>query len=113
MKAAYAYGQYLGNRYKGFANVAWLNGNDFNHWTIPEDDRLVQAVSKGIRSVAPNQLQTVELHVRTSSSFDDPRWIPLIELNSVHVRRRFCHQIDRGSGFREGDDFAQRFFAGE
>ena len=85
MKAAYAYGQYLGNRYKGFANVAWLNGNDFNHWTIPEDDRLVQAVSKGIRSAAPNQLQTVELHVRTSSSFDDPRWIPLIELNSVYT----------------------------
>ncbi len=85
LKAAYAYGQYLGNRYKGYANVAWLNGNDFNHWTIPEDDRLVQAVSKGIRSAAPNQLQTVELHVRTSSSFDDPRWIPLIELNSVYT----------------------------
>ena len=85
MKPAYAYGQYLGNRYKGYANIAWLNGNDFNHWTIPEDDRLVQAVSKGIRSVAPNQLQTVELHVRTSSSFDDPRWIPLIELNSVYT----------------------------
>lgn len=85
MKAAYAYGQYLGNRYKGHANVAWLNGNDFNHWTIPEEDSLVQAVSKGIRSEAPNQLQTVELHVRTSSSFDDPRWIPLIELNSVYT----------------------------
>ena len=85
MKAAYAYGQYLGNRYKGYSNVAWLNGNDFNLWTIPEDDKLVQAVSKGIRSVAPNQLQTVELNVRTSSSFDDPRWIPLIELNSTYT----------------------------
>ena len=30
MKAAYAYGQYLGNRYKRFSNLAWLNGNDFN-----------------------------------------------------------------------------------
>jgi hypothetical protein len=84
-KAAYAYGQYLGNRYKDYSNVAWLNGNDFNLWTIPEDDKLVQAVSKGIRSVAPLQLQTVELNVRTSSSFDDPRWIPFIELNSTYT----------------------------
>jgi hypothetical protein len=85
MKAAYAYGQYLGNRYKGYNNVAWINGNDFNLWTVPKDDDLVQAVSKGIRSAAPNQLQTVELHVRTSSSFDDPRWIPLIELNGTYT----------------------------
>ncbi len=85
VKAAYAYGQYLGNRYRSFRNVSWINGNDFNLWTVPSDDDLVQAVAKGIRSVAPGQLQTVELHVRTSSSFDDPRWIPLIELNSVYT----------------------------
>ena len=85
MKAAYAYGQYLGNRYKGYNNVAWINGNDFNLWTVPKDDDLVQAVSKGIRAAAPNQIQTVELHVRTSSSFDDPRWIPLIELNGTYT----------------------------
>jgi Protein of unknown function (DUF4038)/Putative collagen-binding domain of a collagenase len=85
MKAAYAYGQYLGNRYKGYTNLAWLNGNDFDNWTIPEDDDLVQAVAKGIRSASPNQIQSVELHVRTSSSFDDPRWIPLIELNGTYT----------------------------
>ncbi len=85
MEAAYAYGQFLGNRYKGFNNVMWINGNDFNLWTVPPDDDLVQAVSKGIRSAAPDQLQTVELHVRTSSSFDDPRWIPLSDLNSTYT----------------------------
>lgn len=85
MKAAYAYGQYLGNRYKGYNNVAWINGNDFNLWTVPQDDDLVQTVSKGIRAAAPNQIQTVELHVRTSSSFDDPRWIPLIDLNGTYT----------------------------
>jgi hypothetical protein len=84
-EAAYAHGQYLGRRYGGFKNVLWISGNDFDTWTVPEDDDLVQAVSKGIRSVAPTQLQTVELHVRTSSSFDDPRWVPLIELNSVYT----------------------------
>jgi hypothetical protein len=85
MKAAFAYGQFLGNRYKGFPNLAWINGNDFDLWTVPEDDSLVQEVAKGIRSVAPQQLQTAELHVRTSSSFDDPRWIPLIDLNSTYT----------------------------
>lgn len=85
LQAARAYGEFLGNRYKAYTNVAWINGNDFNLWTVPEDDKLVQAVSKGIRSVAPNQIQTVELNVRTSSSFDDPRWIPLIELNGTYT----------------------------
>ena len=85
MQVAFQYGQFLGRRYGKFANVGWLNGNDFNQWTQPEDDSLVRAVSKGIRSAAPHQLQTVELHVLTSSSFDDPRWIPLIELNSTYT----------------------------
>jgi hypothetical protein len=85
MKAAYAFGEYMGNRYKGYNNVAWISGNDFDYWTVPEDDDLVQAVSKGIRSAAPNQIQTVELHVRTSSSFDDPRWVPLVELNGTYT----------------------------
>jgi Protein of unknown function (DUF4038) len=26
---AFAYGQYLGNRYKGFPNIVWMHGNDF------------------------------------------------------------------------------------
>ena len=85
LQAAYAYGQYLGRRYKRFDNVLWLNGNDFNNWRNSTDDALVQAVAKGIRSVDPDQLQTVELNVFTSSSFDDPTWIPLIDLNSTYT----------------------------
>lgn len=85
VKAAYAYGQYLGGRYKRFANVLWLNGNDFNSWRNPADDALVQAVAKGIRSVDPGALQTVELNVFTSSSLDDPTWAPLIDLNSTYT----------------------------
>ena len=85
LTAAYAYGQYLGNRYKDFPNVAWLNGNDFNSWKDPKDDALVQAVAKGIKSTDPGHLQTVELNVFTSSSFDDPTWVPLISLNSTYT----------------------------
>ena len=85
LAAAYAYGQYLGKRYKSFPNVAWLNGNDFNTWKDPKDDALVQAVAKGIKSTDPGHLQTVELNIFTSSSFDDPTWVPLISLNSTYT----------------------------
>ena len=85
LAAAHAYGEYLGQRYKGFANIAWLNGNDFNTWKDPNDDALVQAVAKGIKSADPGHLQTVELNVFTSSSFDDPTWVPLTSLNSTYT----------------------------
>ena len=66
VQAAFAYGQYLGKRYQRFANILWLNGNDFNTWKNSTDDALVQAVAKGIHSVDPDQLQTVELNVFNS-----------------------------------------------
>lgn len=83
--AAYAYGRYLGNRYKRFANIIWLNGNDFNTWKNPVDDDLVTAVALGIKSVDPVHLQTIELNVETSSSFDDPAWFRIISLNSTYT----------------------------
>jgi Protein of unknown function (DUF4038)/Putative collagen-binding domain of a collagenase len=85
LTAAYVYGQYLGNRYKGFPNVGWLSGNDFISWKDRRDDALVQAVAKGIQSVDPGHLQTVELNYETSSSFDDPTWVRLISLNGTYT----------------------------
>ena len=85
LTAAYAFGQYLGSRYKGYANVAWIFGNDFITWKDPRDDALEQALARGIKSVAPHQLQTVELNYETSSSFDDPSWIPIIDLNGTYT----------------------------
>jgi hypothetical protein len=85
LASAYSYGQYLGRRYKRFANVAWLSGNDFNSWKDPKDDALVRAVAKGIKSEDPAHLQSVELNVCTSSSLDDPTWAPLIALNGTYT----------------------------
>lgn len=62
-----------------------MNGNDFNSWRDPKDDALVQAVAKGIKSMDPVHLQTVELNVHTSSSFDDRSWVPIISLNSTYT----------------------------
>jgi hypothetical protein len=48
---AFAYGQYLGNRYKGFPNIIWMHGNHFQSWRNAADDALVQAVARGIKSI--------------------------------------------------------------
>ena len=85
LSAANAFGQFLGRRYKGYANIAWIFGNDFITWKDPKDDALQQALARGVRSVAPHQLQTVELNYETSSSFDDPSWIPIIDLNGTYT----------------------------
>ena len=49
------------------------------------DDALVLAVAKGIRSVDPDQLQTVELNFLTSTSLDDPRWSGIVALNAAYT----------------------------
>jgi hypothetical protein len=83
--AAFAYGRYLGRRYKDYPNVAWLSGNDFNKWRIASDDDLALAVAKGIQAESPDQLQTVELNYNASSSLDDPKWASIISLNGAYV----------------------------
>jgi len=85
LKAAFAYGEYLGRRYKKYANVGWISGNDFNLWRVPANDALALAVAKGIKSVAPEQIQTVELNYQTSSSLDDQNWAPIISLNATYT----------------------------
>ncbi len=85
LAAAFAYGQYLGRRYKKYPNVAWLSGNDFNRWRVPSDDELVLAVAKGIQAESPDQLQTVELNYNASSSLDDQKWASIISLNSTYI----------------------------
>ena len=82
---AFAYGRYLGLRYRRYPNIVWLNGNDFQTWSQPGDDALVLAVAKGIRSVDPDQLQTVELNFLTSTSLDDPRWRGIVGLNAAYT----------------------------
>lgn len=82
---AFAYGQWLGNRYKTFPNIIWLHGNDFQSWQNVSDDALVQAVARGIRSVDKNHIHTVELNYVTSGSLDDPTWDPLIELDAAYT----------------------------
>lgn len=85
LAADYAYGRYLGNRYKKFSNVAWISGNDFGGWKNASDDALVKAVAKGIRSVAASQIQTVELLPPSGASLDDPTWASIVSINGAYV----------------------------
>jgi len=79
------YGRYLGARYRGFDNVLWMSGNDFQSWESPGDDAVVRAVALGIRDVDERHLHTVELDYLVSGSLDDPTWAPIIDVNASYT----------------------------
>src|SRR4029077_683715 len=81
----FAYGRFLGDRYRTFGNVVWLSGNDFQSWQKASDDAVVLAVAKGIASVDHAHLQTVELNYLRSASLDDPRWRSVVKLDSAYT----------------------------
>jgi hypothetical protein len=85
LKAATGYGEYLGNRYKKYSNVAWLSGNDFHGWQKESDDALVKAVAKGIKSADPEHIQTVEFDPPFGSSLDDISWAAIISINGAYI----------------------------
>jgi hypothetical protein len=82
---AYAYGRFLGDRYRTFPNIIWMHGNDFQTWHDRTDDELVQSVARGIKDTDPVHLQTIELNYLTSASLDDPSWAPLIDLDAAYT----------------------------
>jgi hypothetical protein len=79
------YGRFVGRRFRGFRNIVWLSGNDFQTWNDQADDKLVRAVALGIRSADPAALQTVELDYLRSASRDDPRWRRIIKLDAAYT----------------------------
>jgi hypothetical protein len=82
---AYAFGRYLGSRYRKFRNIVWMSGNDFQTWPAAPDDALVLAVARGIKATAPRHLQTVELDTPDSGSLEDLNWRGLISLNAAYT----------------------------
>jgi Protein of unknown function (DUF4038)/Putative collagen-binding domain of a collagenase len=81
----YAYGQFLGRRYRKFGNLVWMSGNDFQTWSKASDDAVVLAVARGIRSQDPTHIQTVELNYVNSASLDDVRWKAVIGLDAAYT----------------------------
>jgi hypothetical protein len=85
LSKAYAFGRYLGSRYKSFPNIVWMSGNDFQTWRTPSDDALALAVARGIKATDPGHLQTVELDYRDSGSLEDANWRGLISLDAAYT----------------------------
>ncbi|SPE60886.1 conserved exported hypothetical protein [Verrucomicrobia bacterium] len=91
-----AYGQYLGNRYKDFPNLIWLNGNDFQKWSVATNDAVITSVALGIKDKAPDQLQTLELNYQASCSLDDTNWGPIVGLNLAYTYYATYAEVLRG-----------------
>lgn len=82
---AYAFGVYLGNRYRNFANIVWQSGNDFQSWMSPSDNNLVHQVMLGIASADPNHLQTIELNYNFSYSNQDTTLSDVLTLDACYT----------------------------
>ena len=83
---AYNYGVYIGTRYKNFANIVWLHGNDFQSWSSSSTDNyLVEQVMAGIASVDSNHLQSIELNYDSSYSNQDSVLGSLLTLDSAYT----------------------------
>jgi hypothetical protein len=81
----FAYGRYLGARYRTFPNIIWFNGNDLQEWRNPTVTAAVQAVAHGIQAADENHIHTVELNYETSGSLDDSSWRPIIGLDAAYT----------------------------
>lgn len=68
---SYAYGQYLGNRYKDTTNIIWNYGNDFQDWSTNADAlSAFISVVDGIKNQDSNHLHTAWLDYFLSASRD-------------------------------------------
>jgi Protein of unknown function (DUF4038)/Putative collagen-binding domain of a collagenase len=90
VKKDYAFGKWLGNRYKSFPNIIWFNGNDFQQYQDPTANAVVFAVARGIRATDKSHIHTVELDnfrygSRPSGSRDSRLWTPLIGLDAAYT----------------------------
>jgi hypothetical protein len=77
-----AYGQYLGNRYRGFGNILWVNGGD-QAPSSSGDRALVDAIANGIRSVDSTKLQT--FHGARYSSALQYTSAPWLTVNDIYT----------------------------
>jgi len=84
LSKAYAFGRYLGSRYRRFPNIVWMSGNDFQTWRAPSDDALALAVARGIKATDPQHLQTLELDYVDSGSQEDSKWRGRISLDAAY-----------------------------
>ena len=62
------FGVYIGNRYKGFPNIVYQDGNDFQTWRTASDMALVKQFIDGIESVDTAHVHGIQLDYLRSYS---------------------------------------------
>jgi hypothetical protein len=87
---AFRYGQWIGNRYKDFRNIIWINGGDRDGGG---DNKVIwDAIGQGIKSVDINHLMTYHPMGERSSSewFQDSNWLDFNMCQTGHGQRSYA-----------------------
>lgn len=86
----FAFGQFLGRRFRDRANVIWIDGSDFNgddQPCAPDGSSGIAralAVAEGMRAAGAAQLRTGDW-MADSLATDQPAFAPLIGLNGIYA----------------------------
>jgi hypothetical protein len=85
----YAYGQWIGNRYKNYKNIIWINGGDRDGGG--DNKRIWDAIGEGIKSVDKNHLMTYHPFGEHSSSdwFQSNNWLDFNMCQTGHGQRSY------------------------
>jgi hypothetical protein len=86
---AFKYGQWIGNRYKDFQNIIWINGGDRDGGG---DNKVIwDAIGEGIKSVDKNHLMTFHPWGEHSSSewFQESKWLDFNMCQTGHGQRSY------------------------
>jgi hypothetical protein len=87
---AFRYGQWIGNRYKNFRNIIWINGGDRDGGG---DNRPIwEAIGEGVKSVDKNHLMTFHPRGERSSSdwFQESNWLDFNMCQTGHGQRSYA-----------------------
>ncbi len=87
---AFIYGQWIGNRYKGFKNIIWINGGDRDGGG--NNKPVWDALAEGIKSVDKNHLMTFHPWGEHSSSewFHNSNWLDFNMCQTGHGQRSYA-----------------------
>jgi hypothetical protein len=87
---AYKYGQWIGDRYKKFKNIIWINGGDRDGGG--DNTPIWNAMGEGIKSVDINHLMTFHPWGERSSSewFHNSSWLDFNMCQTGHGQRSYA-----------------------
>ena len=79
------YGEFLGRRYRDFANIVWVHAGDYD----PPEKDLVRAIAEGIREFDPRALHTAHGAPETAA-LEYWQGEPWLQVNNVYTYGPVC-----------------------